>query len=223
MALELANNQKLVAIGTLAGGILHEIRNPINALVAAANVIKEREPAQTRNHKMFEVVFEAIDRICGITDALDSHVRPADGGHTASCDVRRALEATLMLLSHRLGEVEVDEAYLTETPAAAPAGPLNQVFMNLLDNAINAGADHIWIKVEEADAALRISIADDGHGVPSSIAQRIFDPFFTTREPGKGQGLGLYLCEQIVRQHAGRLEHRSRGGGGAEFVIELPT
>lgn len=139
------------------------------------------------------------------------------------CDVCEGLDATLRLLEHKMSEVEVHRDYATELPVNAPAGPLNQVFLNILDNAVRAGAHTIWIRVSGQERRVTVTISDDGPGVPPDLAALIFDPFFTTRRVGEGTGLGLYLSRRIVEEHRGVLWFEDRPGGGAQFVIELPA
>jgi two-component system sensor histidine kinase HupT/HoxJ len=119
--------------------------------------------------------------------------------------------------------VAVHREYTTDARAAAPPGPLNQVLLNILDNALRIGAKNLWLRVAVHDQRLVTRIGDDGPGVPPEVAQRIFDPFFTTREAGGGIGLGLYLSRRIVEAHHGAIWVEDRPGGGAEFVVELPA
>ena len=95
--------------------------------------------------------------------------------------------------------------------------------LDLIENALRAGARNLFLQVAEQGQRLTIRIGDDGPGVPPGVAQRIFDPFFTTREAGSGIGLGLYLSRRIVEAHHGALWVEDRQGGGAEFVVELPA
>ena len=104
---------------------------------------------------------------------------------------------------------------------------LNQVFLNLLDNAVRASPHNgrVYLTLSETDrGTVLVSVADEGSGVSPENRERIFDPFFTTRPPGEGTGLGLYLSRQIVESHGGTLRVSSSPGpgGGAEFVVELP-
>jgi signal transduction histidine kinase len=137
--------------------------------------------------------------------------------------VREGLDATLQLLEHRMEGVTVHREYQTDVRAAAPPGPLNQVFLNILDNALRVGATNLWIRVALQEHRLVVRIGDDGPGVPPEVAQRIFDPFFTTREAGAGIGLGLYLSRRIVEAYHGAIWVEERPHGGAEFVVELPA
>ena len=108
------------------------------------------------------------------------------------------------------------------------AGQLQQVLMNLLQNAVDAasrpGASHpqLWLTLERDDAQLRMRLRDNGPGILPEDLSRIFEPFFTTKPVGKGTGLGLSIIYGIVEQHGGGLSTHNRAEGGAEFVLELP-
>ena len=104
---------------------------------------------------------------------------------------------------------------------------VQQVFVNLITNAEQAiagahGSGTLTLQTERTDGAIRVSVADDGPGIPPEDLKRIFDPFFTTKEVGKGTGLGLSICYGIVREHGGRIWARNNPGGGATFTVELP-
>jgi len=223
LGLQLAEREKLAVVGTLAAGILHEVRNPVNAILNAARVLATGKAETQMTDRLIGVISDAAQRIQGITTALETHARPAEAGGFTPCDVREGLDATLRLLEHRMKGVTVHREYATDAMAAAPPGPLNQVFLNILDNALRTGARNLWLHVAEQGQRLTIRIGDDGPGIPAGVAQRIFDPFFTTREAGSGIGLGLYLSRRIVERHQGALWVEDRQGGGAEFVVELPA
>ena len=223
LGLQLAEREKLAVVGTLAAGILHEVRNPVNAILNAARVLATGKAETQMTDRLIGVISDAAQRIQGITTALETHARPAEAGGFTPCDVREGLDATLRLLEHRMTGVTVHREYATDAMAAAPPGPLNQVFLNILDNALRTGARNLWLHVAEQGQRLTIRIGDDGPGIPAGVAQRIFDPFFTTREAGSGVGLGLYLSRRIVERHQGALWVEDRQGGGAEFVVELPA
>jgi signal transduction histidine kinase len=223
LGIQLAEREKLAVVGTLAAGILHEVRNPVNAILNAARVLANGNQDPAMAGKLIAVIGDAAERIQGITTALETHARPAEGGGFTPCDVREGLDATVRLLEHRMEGVTVHREYATDARAAAPPGPLNQVFLNLLDNALRCGARNLWLRVGEHDRRVIVRVGDDGPGVPPHIAQKIFDPFFTTRDAGAGVGLGLYLSRSIVEAHEGTLWVEDRPGGGAEFVVELPA
>jgi signal transduction histidine kinase len=223
LGLQLAEREKLAVVGMLAAGILHEVRNPVNAILNAARVLATGKAEAQMTERLIGVISDGAQRIHGITSALETHARPAESGGFILSDVREGLDATLRLLEHRMKDVTVHREYVTDAKAAVPPGPLNQVFLNILDNALRAGARNLFLHVAEQGERLTVRMGNDGPAVPPGIAQRIFDPFFTTREAGTGIGLGLYLSRRIVEAHHGALWVEDRPGGGAEFVVELPA
>ena len=219
----MVQQEKLAVVGTLAAGILHEVRNPLNAILNASRVLSAQDTDEDLRGELVDVIFDGAARIDDIASALDAHARPADSGARQQCDIRVGLESTLRILRHRSDGVRVHREYNSDRFAIAPAGPLNQVFLNLLDNAIKAGADNVWISVNEIDGWLRIVIADNGPGIPPAATSRIFDAFYTNRADGSGTGLGLFLSKKILMEHGGNIEYRDRDGGGAEFVVDVPV
>jgi signal transduction histidine kinase len=113
--------------------------------------------------------------------------------------------------------------YTARRVAVASAGALNQVFLNLLDNALRTGADSVWITVMDVEDRLQIRVSDNGPGLLTLDAERVFDPFYTTRKDGTGSGLGLYLSRRMVADQGGALWYEARPGGGATFVVELQS
>lgn len=185
------------------------------------------------------------DRICEIVLSLRnfSHLNESD---IKAVNIHDGLDNTLIILNHRLKAspkrpaIQVVKAYADDLlPVECYAGLLNQVFMNILANAIDAideierrEAPQKWLK-EEGHITLktslinsqwiRISISDTGSGIPSAVQQQIFNPFFTTKPVGKGTGMGLAISYQIVTErHGGKLECISSPGKGTEFVIQIP-
>ena len=134
------------------------------------------------------------------------------------------MESTLSLLEHKLlGQVEVHTEYGSTADIFAAARAFNQVLLNLVDNAIRAGASNIWVDAQQRGSTVSVSVSDDGPGVPPDVIHRIFDPFFTTRAEGEGTGLGLHLSRRIAQECGGELRYEPRPGGGARFVMEIPA
>lgn len=141
-------------------------------------------------------------------------------------DVARSLEDTLMILKHKLkGEIEIVRAFEDDLPRVeAYAGELNQVWTNLIDNAIDAmnGRGILTLRVRRLGQSLEVRVADTGPGIPAEIAARIFDPFFTTKPQGVGTGLGLHIAHNIiVNRHRGSLTFDT-GPRGTEFKVVVP-
>jgi len=185
------------------------------------------------------------ERIQAIVASLRTFSR-MDEAEVKAVDIHEGIDSTLMILQSRLkGKPERAEIAVIKTYGDLPlvecyAGQLNQVFMNILSNAIDAleenidgarktgdrepDAPLIQIRTELLTSnRLLIAIADNGSGIPDSVQKRLFDPFFTTKEVGKGTGMGLSISYQIITEkHGGSLECVSAPRQGAEFRIEIP-
>ncbi|HIE22358.1 MAG TPA: HAMP domain-containing histidine kinase, partial [Acidimicrobiia bacterium] len=140
-------------------------------------------------------------------------------------DPTAGIEDTLVLLKHKLGEIEVVLDFEDDlAPVEAPGRDLNQVWTNLVDNAADAMVDGGTLTVTARNSAdsVVIEISDTGIGMPPDVADRIFDPFFTTKEPGKGTGLGLHTVHTIITRIGGTISVAS-SQAGTTFTVELPT
>ena len=138
-----------------------------------------------------------------------------DQAEFQKADIHEALDTTLMLLDHKLRDrVTVLKQYGELPEIYCYPNRLNQVFMNLLLNAAQAieGEGTIWVKTESTDELLRVTIADNGRGIPSEYLGRVFDPGFTTKGVGVGTGLGLSICYSIIQDHGGRIGVTSQSG-----------
>ncbi len=223
IGLQLADQARLATAGTLAGGVAHEVRNPLNAVLNAARSLPGVKGRTELEGKLLGIIIEGSLRIERIVAALEEHVRPAEDNAILQCDLQSGLRSSIELLEHKMSNVSVH--LVCESSRAVVASPreLNQVFLNLLDNAVRAGARTIWVRTADEGRTVRVSVSDDGPGVPKDVAELIFEPFFTTRPVGEGTGLGLYLARRIVQEAGGSLTYSPREGGGAVFGIELPA
>lgn len=140
-------------------------------------------------------------------------------------DVCGALEKTVRVLRWRTpADVQVDREFRCTEPIAGDAAALNQVWLNLLDNALRAvgKTGKIQIATERVENDLVVTMTDTGPGIPHDQLERIFEPFFSTRAAGEGTGLGLAISRRIVSQHGGRLSVFSEPGKGTRFAVALP-
>lgn len=223
LSLQLADQARLASAGTLAAGLAHEVKNPLNAVVNAAKVLERGGSKRVSAEKLWGVIIDGLGRIDGIISTLNAHARPADGTDLAPCNVRVAVESTLNLLDHKMKNITVHEDYEVTGDVFVPARAFNQVLLNLIDNSAQSGARNIWIELREREKVISVTVADDGPGVPPDMTHRIFDPFFTTRAEGEGTGLGLHLSRRIAQESGGELRYEPRPGGGARFVMEIPA
>jgi signal transduction histidine kinase len=194
--------------------------------------------------KMLSSMKVGTDRIRQIVLSLRNFSR-IDEAEFKSVDIHEGIDSTLMILQHRLKakpeqpEIEVMKDYGIVPLVECYAGQLNQVFMNILVNAIDAleenNVKRTYQEIEENPSQIKIrtsvvnstwlevAIADNGVGISQEFQQRIFDPFFTTKPIGKGTGMGMSISYQIITQkHGGKLECCSNSGKGAEFIIQIP-
>ena len=171
------------------------------------------------------------ERIRQIIQSLRNFCR-LDEAELKSVDIHEGLENTLFILSHRLNRrIEVIKEYGTLPLIECYPAQLNQVFMNILSNAIDELLEHkelsqpqIVIQTKLIDEhQIEVRIRDNGCGIAPEITDKIFDPFFTTKPVGKGTGMGLAICYQIVEQHYGKVKVISELNEGAEFVVTLPV
>ncbi len=140
-------------------------------------------------------------------------------------DIQQGIDSTLMVLHNELkNKVDVKTEYGQIPQILCYPGKLNQVFLNILQNANHAIEESgtITIKTWLEESWVFISIKDDGNGMKSDVVKRIFEPFYTTKDVGKGTGLGLAISYGIIQDHDGDIEVRSKPGNGSEFIIKLP-
>lgn len=223
--------EKLAAIGTLAAGVAHEINNPIGIMTSRIELMLEEAeesglPPAIRDD--LAVLQRNAQRIGRITQGLLSFARRSSGAK-APTDLNVVAEETLLLF-----ETHATKAGITITRQLTPGLPLieananrlQQVLLNLLNNAREALGNHGEIRVETGLAAdrpgwVRMVVADSGPGIPPDVKPKIFVPFFTTK-PG-GTGLGLAISYRIVKDHGGSLEVWSEPAVGTTFTILLPS
>jgi predicted ATPase/signal transduction histidine kinase len=141
-------------------------------------------------------------------------------------DVHEGLDSTIVLLQNRFkNRIEIIKNYMEIPQIECYPGQLNQVFMNILSNAIDSidGNGSIIIETSREEGMIRISIKDTGRGIPENVKEKIYEPFYTTKEVGKGTGLGLSISHGIIEKHNGRITFTSEVGKGSEFIITLPV
>ena len=179
----------------------------------AARITAEVEAAAARVHKL-------VSAIKGFTYMDQSPAKQP-------VDVRRGLTETIMILGSKARSKSVEVSLDVEDGVPLIegfGGELNQVWQNLIDNAIDAvpGGGHVGVTAASCDGKVVVTVSDDGPGVPEAIRDQIFEPFFTTKPQGQGTGLGLDIVRRLVHQHEGAVELKSRPGG-TEFRVTLPV
>ena len=234
----LAHREKMASVGQLVAGVAHEINNPVAFVHANLHLIREQldrllgaveaddreqaEEARRNIQQLLERGQEGTQRIRGIVQALRSFSRVDQKG-LAETDLHEGFRTTFEVVAPHLREVELVHEFGQLPTVRCHGGQINQVLMNLVLNACDAGATRIVVRTGVDGSYVWIDVEDNGSGIPPDSRSRIFEPFFTTKEVGEGTGLGLAICHGIVQRHGGRIGLRSTGENGTVFRIELPV
>jgi len=224
---QLIQSAKLTSLGVMAGGIAHEIRNPLAISSAAAQLLLERPEDEELREGAVKRIHSGIQRASYIIENLLKFARPPEE-RMVSMDIDEALEETLSLLANQLKvqRVELRKDFAPDLPqVVGNKSLLQQVFSNMILNACNAMPEGgtLTVATLATKAGVEIRFADTGVGVPPEHLVAIFDPFFTTMPVGKGTGLGLSISYSIIQQHQGTIEVESQEGQGSTFIVRLPV
>ena len=230
---KLFHADKLATVGELAAGAAHEIRNPLTSIRSTVQFLKKDLPPE--KHGYVEGVIEEVDRIDGIIRGLLSLSKSSEL-HLSRVDLREALQQTLLLLDPELkrNRIAVNQEMMIGDPTVeADQAQLKQVFLNVLLNSVQSmpGGGTITVhmadrpdgKREESIESVRVTLSDNGPGMPEETIRRVFDPFFTTKE--NGTGLGLSITYGIVHGHGGEIDIASKtdpSSHGTSVTIRLP-
>ena len=225
---KLVQSEKMAAIGMLAGGVAHEINNPLGGILAFAQLIGQELPADSPVQADLNEIQEAAKRCKKIVEDLLSFARPSTDLGKSPQDLNQLMEKILPLLrlKFREGSILVQTEYGKNLPRVlGEASRLQQAFLNLLQNAAEAmktgGTVTIRTRLSPTRELL-VEVQDQGAGIRREELLRIFEPFFTTKG-FRGTGLGLSICDTIVHDHRGRFEVESEPGKGSTFRVVLPA
>lgn len=224
---QLLQSQKLAALGVMAGGIAHEIRNPLAVCGSAAQFIMNNDITPEFRRECAQKIYAGIQRASMIIENLLRFARPSVKPDIKEINLNALLEETLSLVTNqaRIQKIELRVQFPPEPILInGMEALLQQAFMNLLLNAIKAMPDGgvLSLTLERTDSEAWISISDTGQGIAPRDLPNIFDPFYTTAPVGQGTGLGLSICYSIIQQHCGTISVDSATAQGSTFVVRLP-
>ena len=245
---QLVQSDKMASLGMLAAGVAHEINTPLGAIHSnndiesrALEIIRDTvgDPAieqllgeHPKLHRALEaikstnsVTQQATERVTVIVESLKNFAR-LDQAELQLVDLHEGIDSTLTLLQHLVVDrIEIVRNYGTLPEVECYASQLNQVFMNILTNAIQAidDAGSIEVTTRSDGDQVVVDIADSGRGIPSEQLEHVFDPGFTTKGVGVGVGLGLSITYRIIEDHRGSIDVDSESGNGTTFTVRLPV
>ncbi len=229
---KMRERDRLAALGEMAAGLAHEIRNPLGAIKGAAQCLDPKSiPGDER--EFIEVIVDEVNRLNGVVSAFLDYSRPLKQSFGPT-DLNEVVTRTVRLIINDVPKhISLKEELSTDLPRVdADAEQLKQVLINLVQNASQALAEKagtITVKTLRperfgdfrAPDMVELHVSDDGPGIEPDQQVNIFVPFFTTKQ--KGTGLGLAICQRIVKNHGGSISVQSRVGEGSTFVIRLPA
>ena len=217
-------NARLAALGTLAAGLAHEIRNPMTVIRSKSETVIEKIDDKDYVLKFAKLIPEQIDRILGIVNRMLKFARTAQE-ELIPCDTNKILQDTAALLDGKIKDKNLKLSYSLGAKSRIMANPvtLSEAVFNIILNAIDftpCGGE-ISLSSADSDGKVVIEIKDNGEGIAADKIGQIFDPFFTTR--AEGTGLGLSIAYRTIREHKGSITTASTPGAGALFTITLPA
>jgi signal transduction histidine kinase len=223
------HSQRLEALGTLAGGVAHEINNALVPVIALTKLAAAKAPEGSRERRNLDTVLAGAGRSRDLLKQIlaFSH-REKEERKRQAVDVGAVLREALRMMRATLpASIRIEEEIAPALPVLGDANQLQQVIINLMTNGAQAIAEaqgRIVVSLQpSADGAwLDLAVADSGCGMDEATLARIFEPFFTTKEVGEGTGLGLSVTHGIVKDHGGRIEVKSKPGQGTRFDVFLP-
>ena len=231
---QLFESEKLAATGRLTASIAHEINNPLEAIKNALYLLVAGSKPDDPQRKFLDLAQRETERVSRIIRQMLGVARPSVS--MTPTDVNKVVQEVLTLVEPQLRRrqilprLELDE---TLPPILASADQLKQVFLNLFLNARdampNGGELLVQTRIAQrqdsivlAEKHLVVRVRDDGEGIPEEIRRRVFEPFFSTKGAQRSTGLGLWVCQEIIRSHGGQIQVNSKVGKGTTFLVGLP-
>ncbi|HCK08465.1 ATP-binding protein [bacterium] len=228
---QLVQSGKMAAVGQLAAGVAHEVNNPLQIILSRVQLLVLRHQAQDGLVKDLHLIESNVKRISRIIRSLLDFARHNSGEEEhKEIDLVYLVNQTLNLMHHLLEKSRIDAQIHVDADErsriAGNTGEMEQVFLNLIINALQAMPDdggELDIAIDRTEEQVIVRVQDTGEGIPEENLPRIFDPFFTTREETGGTGLGLSIIFGIVEKHNGRIEVDSDLDQGTTFTLTFPA
>jgi PAS domain S-box-containing protein len=234
---KLMQSEKLASLGQITAGVAHEINNPVNFIYNGVNNLKrliQKDETEFRPddkliyieiQQMISAIEEGARRTSEIVKSLRMFTK-IDVNNKTNYDIIKGIESTLLLLSNRIQDrISIQKKFSTSSLFInCFPSQLNQVFMNILSNSIDAIQDNgtITISIESDDSHAILKFHDTGSGIPKDLYSKVFEPFFSTKGAKNGTGLGLSISHSIIEKHKGTIAIKPNNPTGTTFIITLP-
>ena len=222
---QLLTSEKLASIGLLSAGVAHEINTPLTGISSYVQML-QKKLTDTHYAQLLGKIEAQTDRVGRIIKNLLNFARNPSDSSFHRVDLKVSLEEIISLIDYKLKNMNIElELKLASLPPVQAQGErLQQVFINLILNALDAMPEGGKLRIElvRSGREAAVSVTDTGAGIKPEHLPRVFDPFFTTKGVGKGTGLGLSISYAIIKEHEGRIQVRSDSGKGSTFTVFIP-
>jgi len=232
---QLMQSDKLAAIGKMATGVAHEINNPLAVILQRTgwmqDLLEKEEFQKSESFGEYQTsirkIEEHVERARKVVHNMLGYARKMEP-RLEDVDVNATLNQTIDILENfaRINNIDIQTDLKPDLPIiAGDQAQLQQVFLNLISNAIDAIGKEGTIAIQSlrSNDEIHISISDNGPGIPEELQTKVFDPFFTTKQSGKGTGLGLWISYSIIEKMGGTITLNSKPGAGTAFTVKIPV
>ena len=217
---------KMAAIGTLVSGIGHEINNPLYVVLGMAEALAEQEDTALRREYSDEII-KYCKQISETVKNLSTYARPGSKHGLEQIDLNEMISAAVLVANQSLQteDIEIRQNAEPVPRVLAKSEEIQQVLFNIIRNGIQACGERGLLEITSRHCGewVVVSLRDTGSGIPEGMEKKVFDPFFTTKGPDEGEGLGLYIVQQIINKYGGTIELDHGNPTGTTFVIRLPV